>query len=387
LADVPEDVIRTIIDPLILSAKIAQRIEGNTDDERLAEAARRGLVVPVRFLLDRGADVHFQRDRALRDAARNGHIDVVTLLLDRGADVHADRESALRRAAGNHKLDVVRLLVRRGASVVAYNFSPITSAARSGDYEIVSFLQLHGGSDQQARVMCLIMACERNYVQIARLMLDCGAPIRKQPGLYDPLKTAALFESEDVLRLLLDRGADVHESSDYALRMASSSGHLDIVRMLLERGADPSALNSDALLLAVDAINSRHARRENIEIVRMLLERGANVHVFNDEALVKAAGSREPLAVPMTETLLAHGATINAVHFNRTALCEAVSRGSFDVVRLLVDRGADVNFNSGSDFSPLALARYFGHRKIVDYLVSHGARDSTAAGAAPPAGS
>lgn len=51
----------------------------------------------------------------------------------------------------------------------------------------------------------------------------------------------------ELVRLLLERGADVHAYNDLALRWASRMGHLDIVKLLLERGANVHANGGSAL--------------------------------------------------------------------------------------------------------------------------------------------
>ena len=40
----------------------------------------------------------------------------------------------------------------------------------------------------------------------------------------------------EVVRLLLDRGANVHANNDEALRLAREGGYLEVARLLLERG-------------------------------------------------------------------------------------------------------------------------------------------------------
>jgi ankyrin repeat protein len=48
------------------------------------------------------------------------------------------------------------------------------------------------------------------------------------------------------VRLLLDRGAQVDRPSDVgnsALMAAAAAGHVEVLRLLLERGADPARVN------------------------------------------------------------------------------------------------------------------------------------------------
>ena len=77
----------------------------------LIDAAKTGDLRSVKYLVERGADVHALNDGALGWAALDGHLDVVKYLIEMGADVHADYDGAMRWAAKNGHLDVMRYLI------------------------------------------------------------------------------------------------------------------------------------------------------------------------------------------------------------------------------------------------------------------------------------
>lgn len=54
----------------------------------------------------------------------------------------------------------------------------------------------------------------------------------------------------------------------------------------------------------------------------------------------------------------------------------AVFGGYLEIVRLLLDRGADPNVQSSKGVTPLWSARDFGMREIIDVLLTHGARNT-----------
>ena len=64
---------------------------------------------------------------------------------------------------------------------------------------------------------------------------------------------------------------------------ASSNGHLEIVRLLLEHGADVHARDDEVLIWA--------SRNGHLEVVRLLLNKGADIHAWNDLALRDIPGS------------------------------------------------------------------------------------------------
>jgi ankyrin repeat protein len=85
--------------------------------------------------------------------------------------------------------------------------------------------------------------------QIAAMLIDAGADINARnrhkfagPG-NSPLSAATYQERVDVVRLLIERGADVNQGDNASftpLHLAAALGYPDIARILLEGGADPN---------------------------------------------------------------------------------------------------------------------------------------------------
>lgn len=133
--------------------------------------------------------------------------------------------------------------------------------------------------------------------------------IIKTCGKEKVLRCAAENGHLEIVKLLLEAGADVHAEDNYALRWAATNGHTEIVRLLLEAGADVHAQNKFALKWT--------AYKGHTEVVRLLLEAGADVHAGDNFALKWAARNGHTEVV---ELLLAAGAdlerSINWAHKN-----------------------------------------------------------------------
>src|SRR5215212_10237365 len=61
-----------------------------------------------------------------------------------------------------------------------------------------------------------------------------------------------------------------------------------------------------------------------------------------------------------------------------TALMRAAYHGRAEMVRALLDHGADPNITRNDKFTALSLAAFFGHSEIVEMLIDHGARTDVA---------
>ena len=70
----------------------------------------------------------------------------------------------------------------------------------------------------------------------------------------------------DIIKCLVENGADIHAWEDYALRCACSYGQLDMVKYLIEKGANIHAYNDEALRYATG--------NGYLEIVEYLIEKG-----------------------------------------------------------------------------------------------------------------
>jgi hypothetical protein len=61
-----------------------------------------------------------------------------------------------------------------------------------------------------------------------------------------------------------------------------------------------------------------------------------------------------------------------------TALMRAARHGRVQMVRVLLEHGADPNVVRNDNFTALSLAAFFGHAEIVEILISHGAKTDVA---------
>ena len=89
---------------------------GDINDE-LFEACDSGNLENVKLLLENGANIHADNDRALMLASENGYLDIVKFLLKHGANIHAQEDSAIFLAIENEKYDIVKFLVKNGVNV------------------------------------------------------------------------------------------------------------------------------------------------------------------------------------------------------------------------------------------------------------------------------
>jgi ankyrin repeat protein len=97
------------------------------------------------------------------------------------------------------------------------------------------------------------------------------------------LTLAAFFGQPEIVRVLIDRGADVDRRAEHEqirvtpIHAASAGNHTEIVRMLLEAGADVNATQPGGFTALMAA-----AQNGNAEMAELLLERGADASAATD---------------------------------------------------------------------------------------------------------
>ncbi|KAI0604755.1 ankyrin repeat domain-containing protein [Pyrenophora tritici-repentis] len=324
----------------------------------------------VKTLLDKGADVNAQGGHygnALQAASVRGHEQVVKMLLDAGAEVNAQGGhygNALYGASDGGHEQIVKTLLDKGADVNAQGgeYGNALQAASDGGHEQIVKTLLDKGADVNAQGgeygNALQAASDGGHEQIVKTLLDAGADVNAQGGPYgNALQAASAEGHEQVVKTLLDAGADVNaQGGDYgnALQAASDGGHEQIVKTLLDAGADVNAQGGpygNALL-----------------VVKTLFDAGVNAQGGDYGNALQAAsfGGHEQIV----KTLLDKGADVNAQgRPYGNALQAASVEGHEQVVKMLLDAGADVNAQGGHYGNALQAASDGGHEQVVKMLL------------------
>ncbi|KAJ7291204.1 ankyrin repeat-containing domain protein [Mycena rebaudengoi] len=398
------------------------------DDSPLCAASFYGHLQTAKLLLEAGASVNVDSGHAcsaLEAASGRGHIDIVHLLLEKGADIHAGHNRALLEASWNGHANVLQVLFEKGANVDAGHgeASPLEAASQNGHIDIVHLLFKNGADVHIGNDSALRAAAESGHTEVVQLLLRKGANANATSGNGESLlitmsakEYIQLERRLNIVRLLLENGADLNAGNNGALRAASKAGRTEVVQLLLEHGANINALGEDNVsaleaaacwhpfdrlmsfpVVFLDSEDKRRRRKmeettHRLQLVRLLLDKGADVHARDNGALRVAsmAGHTEVI-----QLLLEHGANVNPADKYASSALEAAaswdgnpfinSRDSEDkrrrkmgeattrrlqLVRLLLDKGVNVHArNNGA----LQVASMAGHTEVIQLLLEHGA--------------
>ena len=196
----------------------------------------------------------------LRSAAYYGQVTTVQYLVSLDTSFKLDRDTAIT-IAGAKSRAIYEAVYTVDPDVVNLHFGhggdPVTAAVASKNIEVLSFLL-----DKKADV-------------------NAGRWLSR----LSPIALAASFSTEEIITALVHHGAQVSGSN--ALQEAASHGRLDVVRCLVDLGADVNDTpNYDYALKDLDRLETplhSAARTGNLEIVRYLLDHGANAKLQDNE--------------------------------------------------------------------------------------------------------
>jgi hypothetical protein len=189
----------------------------------------------------------------------------------------------------------------------------------------------------------LYKAVQRGDIKATQILFDHGFVLRRVCECDRSLTSAAGNGYAELVRLLLDEGADINGESEFrgtALADACYNGHEEVVTILLDRGVDINTGFSNIGLASRNPLEAA-AYGGHLGIVQRLLEHGIHVLSYGTRALWEAAGEGHEEIVCV---LLEHGVTPDVYYNSRSgsALCRAICYGHEGVVQMLLDHGARV---------------------------------------------
>ncbi|KAJ5903359.1 hypothetical protein N7504_005742 [Penicillium tannophilum] len=350
-------------------------------------AAKHGFETTARYALEAGASVdsaHYEEWVPMALACIHGHENVVRLLLDRGVDPNAvegwtrleedidgDYGSPVALAAGRGHASVVRLLLAYNAApdtpTELVEETPLTIAARGGHLSVVKIF-VEAGCDiqrfEQSYYTPLYNAACEGHTEVVRYLLEMGAVTDSdRPITNTPLSIAATKGYLKIVDLLL-KASKVQTPLMVPLARAAQHGHQPTAERLLESADWKSVVNcrepgdddSKLLFLASAACGWG-------EIVRRLLERGCLPDTVPPENVYWSLEDKAP-NVESPRSLM-----------NPSALALAAQRGHLGILEQLLHYKSDLSqeYSGDKDPNPLVLAVSEGHKDVATMLLDHGA--------------
>lgn len=317
----------------LLRAEANPNVRNDYGSTPMGEAARVGNTDILQLLLDAGADVespNLEDQTALMAVVRTGNVEAAQLLIKHGADVNATEkwggQTALMWAAARGQPEMISLLIKKGAKVDQRAIDRNWDRRVTAEPRVKEMLT--GG------FTALLYAVREDCLECVKALLKGGADInRPDPDNVSPLVLALLNMRFDVAKYLIEQGADVNQWDYWGRTPLYAAADLNIV---------PDSVRGDIKPLQ---------KSNGIEIATMLLDRGANIDY----------GLKLP---PPPRNITYDRAGDNPVmNTGSTPLQRAAYGGDLEMMKLLLDRGANMELGNILGVTPLiALSNQGGSR-------------------------
>ncbi|KAI1733382.1 ankyrin repeat-containing domain protein [Xylaria scruposa] len=231
-------------------------------------------------------------------------------------------------------------------------------ACANGDVDVVRFLLQKGLPISPLAVSYTVSNLRKSKdTAVLELLLDSGWDINEPIAETRPPLLCAVVDIPELVHWCLSRGADPGLSSPSGLSIiehAASVAPLDVIKVLIEWARDRT--RDVAAVARASEIHAREARPDRVEVARYLLDQDYPIDAFFQTHTQDGHACED----------LWYGSQ-NALHF-------AIWSGKEDMVRLLLERGADRTLptrsvkTEGKTLSPLELAVKFQHSTIAALL-------------------
>lgn len=259
------------------------------------------------------------------------------------------------------------------------------------------------GLSKYGKEMPLHRAAERRNVKRVRQLLQDGVKADTRDGHHvTPLMLAAQRGHDEIVKLLVEAGADVNakdrasaldEGRQTPLHRACAAGRLSTAKLLLELGANPDCLSQSGWTPLYLALSSKNA-----DLAICLLEHGANPNgsekscepplytaaANNDLRMIKELLKRgaNPNCGALSATtsvecaceLMQQGADVNLKNGGDPPLLVRVTSGKLDLLKCFIEGGADVNATDKDEFTALERVAWSNPRiEVGELLIAAGA--------------
>jgi ankyrin repeat protein len=250
----------------------------------------------------------------------------------------ANSQPPLHKAVILHDLKTVKKLIDEGSDVNEHSryCSPLMIAVGHKDPEMVELLLKNGAKSD---------TCKSTYIfQPSSNFVGEFEFSERLQILFTPFYYAIKLNQFDIVKLFCENGYDISKKMGglqftYPIIAAAKFGRTDMLNYLLEKGVDITVKDNNgknALMYA--------APSGNLEITYLLLQKGCSVNDTSNNGYT-----------PLMYAVKAKGI-------------------SKEIINILINKGADLNFNNIKNESAFSLECLSNNRALALFLFEHGAK-------------
>ncbi|WP_297300004.1 ankyrin repeat domain-containing protein [uncultured Brachyspira sp.] len=298
-------------------------------------------------------------------AVQFGYNDLAKELIKEGADVNArasdmeteDGIDMLYYAVRNNNVEMSKILIDEGLDAgrdygYEYSYYLKDAAINNNNLDMLKILVQSGDIDLESSL--IPQAIEQNNIEMVKYLISIGQDVNAQifaDGFWinSPMKVAAQNGNIEIAKLLIDEGANLNSSDDY-IGPAIDYGNYDIAKLLIDNDVFNLNTNTTKEQAIELAKNKKYYEMEKL----LSSEDANNIDGYDELMNAVSKGDMKEL-----EKLIKDDTDLNKQYDKITPLNLAAARNDKEMVKFLVEKGADINLEDGYGYTPLM--------KAIDY--------------------
>jgi ankyrin repeat protein len=296
-------------------------------------------------------------------AVKNKNLNIIKILLDNNFDLK--RESyILSYAMENSDENIIKYLVENGADMYSYEITALYQAVLNLNPKLVEYfldkgasIEKAGGTDVYGNIMMAAAGSKFNNSN------------DKSPVDLTLLEKSA-ENSAKIMQMIIDKVDKklINDSLEgkTPLIIAVGNSYIDTAKILIENGANINAVDIEGWSALSYAVNNG-----DIEIAKLLLENKAKI---KDELLIAIKSPIVESRINMMKLLIDNKANINYTDENGfNPLNIAIESGDMELTKFLITNGANVNSLMQDGVSLIGYAIAQNNMDLLQILIENGA--------------
>lgn len=391
-----------IIKELVLNYGKDINQTGDEDIGGLYQAIKHNNIKAVKFFIENNAHVEiatFDGTTPLVLAIEENKPKIVELLIKEGkANIYGVYAKETEKypiycAVKNKNLNMIKILLNNNFDLKRESYI-LSYAMENSDENIVKYLVENGADMYSYEITALYQAVLNLNPKLVEYFLDKGASIEKAGGtdVYGNIMMAAAGskfnnsnDKSPVDLTLLEKSAEnsakitemligkadkniINDSLEgkTPLIIAVGNSYIDTAKILIENGADVNSVDIEGWSALSYAVNNG-----DIEIAKLLLENKAKI---KDELLIAIKSPIVESRINMMKLLIDNKANINYTDENGfTPLNIAIESGDMELTKFLITNGANVNSLMQDGVSLIGYAIAQNNMDLLQILIENGA--------------
>lgn len=241
-----------------------------TDDKLITSFSRNDLDVAETIIKCNEDKAVLNKILILQNDSDNS-ISRLKLLIEHGADVHINSDILLRYACLHNQIDVVKLLLRYNINITVCDYiSSLYNAYISRSYDIVGLLLIHNIYNKRTLYYAIYYKAPvevvRSILEVTSLVdykIDSGFMCYNRDDLF---RYACNVSDIEVIKVLVEHGADIHNFDDCCFKLAVNKGDIVLVKYFL-------SLNISRYTISKALDDLKHYTNDNTEMIELLKQK------------------------------------------------------------------------------------------------------------------